>query len=97
MQFEVILDALTRGHCLQIHCDGGFTGETGAAAFVVHIVCPSTSEVSRAGYRGLFLTPCFSAFHAELTATDAAVEFVVALLGKSMGRRLMKRVIFDVI
>ena len=76
MDHEALKEAI-RGHkCLQIHCDGGYCEGQGASAFVMHVVQPSTGAVSRIGFKWKYLAIAYSAFHAEITAIDLAVEYV---------------------
>ena len=59
---------------IQIHCDGGYASNEGAAAFVVHVHRPLDGDVVRIGYRVVFLQNCSSSFQAELTALEMAIS-----------------------
>ena len=69
------------------------------AAFVLRLVDPVSNEISRAGYAGILLDPCHSAFHAELVAMEAAVSFVFGIIkdpvGASQGRRRKRKIQFQ--
>ena len=96
--FHKVREALRNGHSLQIHCDGGFREGIGAAAFVPHIVEPSLASenaLTRAGYVGIYLDVCHSAFHAEIVALDAAITFVLELVTDGSWRRKRKTVLFN--
>ncbi|CAK0833500.1 unnamed protein product [Prorocentrum cordatum] len=72
MDVDMVVAAVRNRQCLQVHCDGGYVGTVGSAAFVVHAVEPRTGNITRAGYRGRFMLFAESSFHAELTAIDTA-------------------------
>ena len=60
---EVVAERVAHGACLQIHSDGGYDGERGAAAILV--VCYSLDskawEPEAVGYKGLFMETARSA------------------------------------
>lgn len=94
MDIHKAIQAMRSRHCLQIHCDGGFSDNIGAAACVVHIVDPVVGELTRAGYCGVCMAYCASAFHAELTAIEHGVNFVLNLKLSSSLTTLKRKVVF---
>ena len=88
---EDVFEALSKGYSLQIHCDGGFCAGAGAAAFVVHIVEPRSNQISRAGYKGVYLAAAVSAFQAEVTAIDLATKFVKNTLEVYRDKRMNRK------
>lgn len=79
------VDAVTANRSLQIHCDGGYAHEVGAAAFVVHAHDPVSGLMYRIGYVGVFMQQARSAFHAEITALDLAQAWVQRLAQRVWG------------
>ena len=71
-----VKQAAETGYSLQIHCDGGYKGGVGAAAFVVHAIEVDSGSIHRVGYAGRFIAGAKSPFHTELTALDMALGFV---------------------
>ena len=74
-----VVQALRQGCSLQIHCDGGFNANRGAASYVVHAIAPHDRGLTRMGYAGLFMDTARSAFHAEVTALATAVKWLVGV------------------
>ena len=95
MDADMVVAAVRNRQCLQIHCDGGYDGTVGSAAFVVHVVEPRTGNITRAGYRGCFMVFAESSFHAELTAIDNAIQFVLDVKRIAENRPLKRKVIFQ--
>ena len=74
------MELVEAGWSLQVHCDGGYRGGVGAAAFVVHAHCPAESRVKRVGYCGVFLPTARSAFHSEITALTNAIDWITLFI-----------------
>ena len=68
-------------------CDGGFVSGVGAGAVVfVSLHQDAAGTVSSLiGAQGLHIQPAYSAFHAEVSALDAAVQILLRI-SKSMRR-----------
>ena len=67
---------------VQMFCDGGFNRGVGAAAFVVTCVKWNGESFTSilSGATGKYISDARSAFHAEVTALDLAVDFVRKLV-----------------
>ena len=89
-----VLGALRGGSALQIHCDGGFDGQSGAYAFVVHEHRPRSAGIYRLGYKGFHILSARSAFQAEVNALAAAIVWLREI---SAGMHVFRRVRFDAV
>ena len=78
-----VTDKAMAGWSLQVHCDGGYRGGAGAAAFVVHSYSPAGGGVERVGYYGAYLPSARSAFQAEIFALDNAVAWIRSCMLRS--------------
>ena len=69
---------------LQVFCDGGFSGRVGAGAIIVTSVKQNGEafESAMIGAKGKLILGAKSAFHAEVTALDIAIEFLLNLSKK---------------
>ena len=92
---DAALHAISQGCCLQIHCDGGYKGDCGAAAFVVHLHRPRCEQVERLGFMGVFMAAPRSSFHAEIHALQMAVFWVRDKLLPHVHVLRQKRVRFE--
>ena len=72
---------LTGAVVLQIFCDGGYSGRMGAGAIVVTSVAQNGVgfKSTLLGAKGKLVLGARSAFHAEVTALDLAVELLLKL------------------
>ena len=75
---EDVVGRLRKVVAIQVYSDGGFTGEQGAAAFVVSCVYETEDGFERelVGSRGVLLKDAVSAFCAEVLAFDLPTEFL---------------------
>ena len=87
--------AVGTGKALQVHCDGGFSGNAGAAAFVACAIGPASTNMQRLGYIGRYMPSATSAFDAELEAIGMAVQWALQIRQFCMSRQVdCKRVRF---
>lgn len=75
-----VLESIRKGQPLQIHCDGGFVDNVGAASFVVHTY-DLTGQIVRLGFMGQYLARARSDFHVEVTALANAINWVSEICG----------------
>ena len=77
---DVVMESMRKGQPLQIHCDGGFVDNVGAAAFVVHSY-DLTGQIVRLGFMRQYPARARSAFHAEVIALANAICWVSEICG----------------
>ena len=82
IELNLIQDDLKSTQALQIFSDGGFHNGNGAAAVVLVGHFYDGAEWSRRilGHKGVHMQGARSAFHAEISALDDAVEIVTKLM-----------------
>ena len=92
------IEAVARGGALQLFCDGGFVAGIGALSFVVHVYGKGPGPCRQIGYIGKFIPQARSAFQAEITALQLAIEWmsaIVPLVLQQMHGARVKRVRFQ--